>query len=427
MQASRPGVISFIGITSIILGAMGVIAGIAFGFMDIGMLMNAKASPAISTPLPVVPPALYATTGGTPERLPFYGLSYLQRQSFADGLQHVRPLSADQLLQLDELLAEQGKVVTGGGAVPPPDQFAAGVSKSGHRAIGDTPGLDYFVLGTGRLELASDRAVFFPTGGQPSIRSNAVMLWQLPSASTPLALQPDQIRSIVRSVDELNGAKIRSTQLKTLITLLQTPGEQLILPTSDGTDPAYELTSASTSPEGMLTINCLHGTVTSTLTCDATGGMVSTSSSSGATGATAISGSTADRSACIATLSLTLCQIPLAAFLLIIGIVTLRSSPRGRLLHRIYIALKLPVGIATAGVSFWMWTSLIRSGMATTGPGATSAGAAACGSAFAGALFGIVPAAAGCVWPIVLIFVLMSRNARTFYASGQSEPAYTYR
>jgi hypothetical protein len=418
-HSGRPGAITFIAVTSIVIASLGILASAGFAFMDFGILMASSA--AKSMPTPATPAAVSASsviTGGTTERLPFSGLAYSDRQTFEMGIQRVRVLSPEQLDQLDELLAQSGKTVNGDGPVLLPDQLAGSVTSSGHHAFGDTPGSDYFVLGNGRLELSSDRAVFFPTGGLPSIYSNAIVLPTPAYGVTPKSLQPYQIRSIVRTVNDLNGGKIKSAQAKTFVTTLQSPGEDLILPTTDGTDPAYEITSVSTDSDGTLTVACKHGAVSSIFSCDASG--VDTSPISVTDTATTSTGPIVDKTAGLTALSLTVAQIIPAIFLLITGILTLRYSPRGRLLHWIYVAMKLPLAIACAAVSFWMWSSAIHSAMPTSGPGAPTAQAAATGSAMVGVMLGIAPDLLGCIWPIVLIFMLMSKNVRLYYAAGVS-------
>jgi hypothetical protein len=423
MRPRRPGIISFIAVTSIVVGSISILASAGFAFMDFGLVMAAIAP----TPAPVSMTAASAVTGppmvithGTPERVPYSGLAYSDRQMFEIGLQQVRPLSAGQLEQLDEMLAENGKAIAGGTGAIPPGQVVATVTSSGHHPVGDTPGSDYFVMSTGRLELSNDRAVFFPTAGQPSIRSVAVQLPAPVFGWSPKSLQPYQIRSIVRAVNELNGAKIKSAQARTLAGTLQNPGQQLVVPTTDGSDPAYEVTAAVTDADGTLEVTTLHGTVSSTFMCDASGSIINQPVAPGVLNGRLTATPTANKTAGISAMSLSIAQLLPAIFLLVAGILTLRFSPRGRLLHWIYVAVKLPMGIATAAVSFWMWNSMLQSAMTmTTGPGAPPPpGAAAAGSAIASMMFGIVPATLGCLWPIVLMFLLSSRSTRLFYAGG---------
>ena len=422
LRSGRPGVINFIAITSIVIASLSIITGIGAGLMDFSfIMMSAVASSMPVPPAPVAASSAMVVTGGAPERLPFDGLAAADRQTYADGLQRVRTLTADQLEQLDEMLAEHGKTIAGSANAPSPDQLAATIANSGHMSFGDSTGSDYFVLSTGKLEISADRAVFFPTGGQPSIRSNAVQLPAPQFGYAPTSLQPDQIRSILRTINDLNGAKIKSTQSKTLITTLQSPGRQIIVPTTDGTDPANEITSAVTLPDGMLELTTTHGSTTSSLSCDASGSVVSQSSYSGSTGAM-VTPPTINKTAGIAAVSATLAQFLLAIYLLVIGIMTLRFSPRGRLLHWIYVILKLPLAIATAAATAWMWSTFMQSAVAVSatagGPAAAPPPGAAASAASAGAMFGIVPGVLGCIWPIVLIFVLLSKSVRMYYAAG---------
>jgi len=114
-----------------------------------------------------------------------------------------------------------------------------------------------FELGDGQLEISDDRAVFFPTHGQPALRSYAI---QLPTnAFGSSGLTPDQIRSILRTINELNGANIKNTQRTSLIQSLRSPGQQIVVPTTDGSDPAWEIDNVTTEPDGTLSVSCHHG------------------------------------------------------------------------------------------------------------------------------------------------------------------------
>ncbi len=418
--AARPGVITFVGVCSIVVAVISLLTSLGAAVTDLGLVMDAYNSASTRTPavvLPTVPMPVLVNTGGTPERIPTNGLGWADRQSFEDGLQRVRTLTVGQVSQLDELLAENGKKLAGNMPVLP-DQLATSVTGSGRHEMAGTYGSDYFVLPTGRLELAEDRAVFFPTNGEPSIRGIAINIPTPAFGDVPGSLQPDQIRSIVRTVNQLNGAKIKSAQMKVLITTLQTPAQQIIVPTTDGTDPAYEIISASTS-DGMLQISTRHGNTLSAFSVSADGTATHSSSSSISATAAASVPPVINPSAGIAAISLNLLQVLLAIFLLITGIMTLRASPRGRMLHYVYVYLKLPTALATAMVSYWMWASMIQTTLATPAPGAspTPPGAAAVGTAVTATLFGVAPAAVGCIWPIVLIFVLLRKDVQIFYAS----------
>ena len=387
---------------------MAILAGIGFGCMDAGLLLMSAATKTAAMMPTTAPVAGVVAPGGTPERLPANGLSATARRNVADGLSRVANLSAKQLDQLDELLAEEGTNIAPTATTFTPIQLAATVSRTGHLPFNGTSGSDYFVLGQGRLEISDDRAVFFPIDGSPSLRSNAI---DIPAAAvtTPTSLQPDQIRSVIRTINELNGAKVKSAQLPALIQTFQNPGQQIVVPTTDGSDPAWEITSVVTDSSGSLSINTTHGTMFSSISCDANGNLGQSSVSSANIGFANFNGPTIDPNAATATLVLTVLQLLLAIFLLIIGILTLRFNPRGRMLHWIYVALKIPLAVGTAVASAWMWSTFMRS--MPNPNNAAPQGAILTTSISMGAM----PAVIGAVYAIVLLFLLMSKSVRSYY------------
>jgi hypothetical protein len=346
----------------------------------------------------------------TPERLPANGLPAAARRNMADGLSRLTALSEKQLLQLDELLAEQGMNVVPTAATFTPAQLGTAVSKNGHLPFNGTTGSDYFVLGQGRLELSDDRAVFFPDDGQPALRSKAIDL--PPLAVSPHQLSPDQIRSVLRMIHDLNGSKIKSAQMQSLTQTFQNPGQQIVVPTTDGSDPAWEITTVSTDASGSLSVNTVHGSTYASISCDSAGNLGQSTVSPGVSSNVAFphgTGPTVDTTAATATLILTVLQLLLAIFLLISGILTLRYNPRGRMLHWIYVLLKIPLAAGTAVASMWMWNSLMAS--IPSPNNAASAGV----STTAAISMGAVPAIIGGAYAIVLVFLLLSSNVRTYY------------
>jgi hypothetical protein len=273
-------------------------------------------------------------------------------------------------------------------------------------AYAGTAGSDEFVFGDGRMEVSEDRAVFFPTDGEPPLRSKAIQLPVNPFGSSAMGLQPQQIRSIVRVINMLNGSNIKSAQVTALVQTFQSPGQQIILPTTDGSDPAWEIDTVTTDAAGTLNLGCHYGTIYTTIYCDANGTLGHGTHSN--LGGPRVMPKV-DVHAATAALLLTVGQFLLAIYLLIAGIFTLRLSPHGAKLHWIYVGLKLPMGIATAVTSAWMWSGFMSSMPATPGqtPAAQLAG---------GMMVGVGPVAIGCIYPIVLIFVLLSGSARRFYA-----------
>jgi hypothetical protein len=407
---ARPGMISAIGVTSLVVASISLLGG--FIMLMINMVFSSMAR-VMPSPVPSVP-AMIAP--GPAELLGPNGTAAADRALIVDGLGQVRPLRELQKQQFDELLAEEGKSIlplSGPGITP--EQVIANVTRSGHLS-GGGEATDYFVLGDGRLELTDDRAVFFPNNGQPSIRAKAI---DIPAGSGGV-LQPDQIRSAIRAIDRTNGANIKSAQARALVKTLEGPGQQLVAPTSDGSDPANEITAASTDPaDGSLTLTTHHGTTDSSITMDRFGAITSSSTTSATTTSYSMSvTSTAgtfrparpsfNRNASQWLSFLSVLQLTLAVYLLICGIFMLRhGSFVGRRMHWIYVGFKLPIAIATAAVAWWLWNGFFTQAASNPTSGTTAAMP----------FWFVLPPAIGMIYPVVLLFVLgMNKGVKAYFS-----------
>jgi hypothetical protein len=146
-----------------------------------------------------------------------------------------------------------------------------------------------------------------------------------------------------------------------------------------------------------------HGTTDSTVTLDASGSITSTSTASQAT-SIGFRGTlpSFDRHASQWMSFLSAIQLAVAVYLLICGIFMLRQdSSLGRRMHWIYIVVKLPVAIAACGVAWWLWHGFLIS-QSVSNPSS--------GSAPEKALWFVLPAAIGMIYPVVLLMVLLMNS-----------------
>jgi hypothetical protein len=186
-----------------------------------------------------------------------------------------------------------------------------------------------------------------------------------------------------------------------------------VVHTTDGSDPAWQIDSVRTGADGSLSVSCHHGSTFSSVNCQPNGTIGQSSISTSGMGPGAMP--RIDPLAGKTALALTGAQFLLAIFLLIAGILTLKNSPGGGKLHWIYLGLKIPIAIGSAAATVWMWSTLMRSITVTTGT-------AAAGRMMSSAMsMGIIPVAIGCLYPVALIFLLMSGSARRYYASRRAE------
>ncbi len=397
-RVGPPSLVGSMGVASIVVAAVCLLGGSICTFAVLGVCAAStmRAAVAASAASAAAKAQATATAPGPAEVVDRYGLAAADRQAVAEGLNRVRPLTPGQVLQLDELLATAGRQVIATGGTVDPAVVAAGVSASGQlnglgsadQAAGATP--NFYLLGNGRLELTDGRAVFFPSDGQPAVRAVAYAVPTPAEGATP-PLSDDALRSVLRTVARLNGSRPRSAQVAAVASFVEGSTQQVIVPTTDGSDPAAEVTAAATDENGTLTISTAHTGSSYDLSVTA-GGQLSAALtppvvpfsgptvSSGAMGAVLLTGGG---------------QAAVAIYLLIVGILTVRQTRHGRLLHGIYVLVK---GVAAAA-------ALVAIAQAAKG--------VVGGNAYWGMM---TPTLVGLVYPVVLVFVLGSRPVRDYYA-----------
>ena len=105
-------------------------------------------------------------------------------------------------------------------------------------------------------------------------------------------------------------------------------------------------------------------------------------------------------------------SIALAIYLLVIGIMVLRQSPRGRRLHFIYVFFKIPLAIAGPIAFLWMFSGFLAS--FAFSPGGSSP------ATFVYIIWGVVLVVLGAAYPVGLLFALNARTVRDYYNSVAS-------
>ena len=83
----------------------------------------------------------------------------------------------------------------------------------------------------------------------------------------------------------------------------------------------------------------------------------------------------------------------------------LRQSLRGRRLHLIYAAIKIPVAIAAGVAAAWVERDLVANG-------------AAFGAVGVGVFSGLVPALLAIAYPVALLLVLNLKDVREYFSLG---------
>jgi hypothetical protein len=407
--AGRPGLITAIAVISIVLASLGIIGNgmTALWTLVIATMAGAAGNMTVHVPQPA--PASVAVVTSSQELVGDHGMQLADRHIVLDGLRQVRPLTDQRQRLMDELLAEDGKeIVLLPGDSLTADRVAANVSDSGRllTSRGGDNGPDYFVVGTGKIEVADDHATFSAADGSEPVRVTADSLSDGSGDPSPSGLTERQIQSIFRRIKFL-GARMTPAQIQTLTQTLHNPVEQLVTPMPNGGDPAVEINSAMTMGDGSVTIMASSPGAFSTITLSPTGQVSSSMTTNTANFAAAANPfAKMNRTAPLLELTAVLANFLLAIFLLICGIMVMRQSPRGRKLHWIYVALKIPLEIFAGLAMGWFFSEF------TSGVGGGAASAQSLGFS----IMSIVSIVMGCVYPVALIFALSSRTVREYYS-----------
>lgn len=406
----RPGIISAIGIISIVVAAMGLLGGLITVFYSISLMTLAAMSSASAAFSPTTMPStsVVATQPSTVPSVRVYenGFDDDQRAMALEAMENVHPLSDVRHKQLDRLLAKCGKQMFPVGKLNLETAVKNGINDSGQSYSNHGNGPDYYVLAKGRVEVNDDRALYDPMDGGEKVR----VADDEPDDETNV-LSAAEIDSVVKRAQKLARQKLTPQQLATWTQELQNPNQTLINSTGKPARTAAQLITVTVQRDGSAVFQTRTGVVSMSQT-----GAVLFSSSTGAmfAGAGGAGPSFKINHGAIAMVIVdAVGGLLLAILLLIAGILVLKQSPRGRKLHLIYALVKIPIVIL--GVIGWTWiirdiVSAIQTSVGATAP---------MSSAKPMAGFTIAFAVVALIYPIALLIVMNTRSVKEYYASGQ--------
>ena len=204
---------------------------------------------------------------------------------------------------------------------------------------------DFFRTAAGRLEVHDDRSVFFPNDGSPPVRSTT------PSASAPKPLTSEQVQALVKQVGAApEGGRLNAAQVSGLTAALGFPNQRLAQASAGlSTEPR----AVTIHPGGGATVRFTGGE----LYLGPQGQILSESPATSRERASA-----ANPVALTVAIVAAGASVLLAIFLIVAGAFVFRDAPgrsRGRRLHRIWAAVKIPVALAAALGLWWMFASFL--------------------------------------------------------------------
>jgi len=407
-EAQRPGLITAIGVVSIIVGSLGLLFNGIGGLQAFAVMMMSNMSKQL-----VTQQAAASTAAKAPKPVDPLSMPKDERQIVLRGLAMHRAITPARRDQLDALLAKNGRQIFRlQGPNLTVDVVKQNVSDSGRLPDargGEGP--DFFVVGEGRIELADDHAKFVPGdaggGSAETVRVNAADTAE--QADWELGLTPAQVKAIVDTVEKQSGTTLPQAQKTKLAAILSNSTQGFFTPAATIPEVTSQVQSVSvfgtggttqltlTTNQGMLSLDAT-GNTTSSTTWAAGGGVAF-----GGPGGAPFNIDTTAAGFAIGSAVIGAC---LAVYLLVIGILVLRQHPRGGRLHKIYAWIKIPLAIV-AGIAWVMlWASLFSGG-----------GAAARSMTPAVITGAVVAVLVGCLYPVALLIALRTKSVREYYAA----------
>jgi len=172
-HAGRPGLVTAIGVMSVVVGSAGILGAALQGMMVVTWFVALVAF--ATSGIPVMPaPVIAANTATAPAGAT--GLSAIQRPAVSAALQSRQTMSTDQYMQLDNLLDTCGGNIFPGLSPSSDPTAAVGAAVVG---TGTTPATQptasagvFFTTRTGRIDVDDDGATFTPAGGSAAIHTS---------------------------------------------------------------------------------------------------------------------------------------------------------------------------------------------------------------------------------------------------------------
>ena len=411
---ARALVIAF-GVLSIVLGSTGILVNLLMGYCgwEDYQLVMASRKPRYVPPRLTRPP-VNQTLGPDALAAAAVAMPPAERDALIESMTKRKPLSASRRRQLDALLAVQGTKL--------------GAEKIVYRATRPHPDAgepegDYFKTARGEVAVYDDQAIFNPPAMGGSVRVFAPDDPSVASASGTPSTRPapgkystaigglsrEEIDAVVREIDSLAQASntrrfgLAPKQVAALEAELSAPGEVWVVPGNSGNaiESCYHDGSR-------VTIQFANSAV---LVMDAKGKVLSQGLP-----APPIPPFTISPRGIVAHIATSVLSAGLAVVLLVAGILTLRRSPASRWLHLLYAWLKFPV--AAAGALCFAYVMSRMSNDLAAGAGLAFDIRYRIGISWTEALTTAGRLAAlGCIYPLVLLAVLNTRAAKTYFRS----------
>jgi hypothetical protein len=466
--APRPGILTAVGVISIIVAGISLLGS---GFSALGGLglfqmaritttLSTSSSSAYNAPVqgvaakPVGPgstPGTVQPTGvQTPTAAPEptgRGMGRTDRETVQIALGTIEEMTDGQKRQLDAILARQGlDFFSHDGLATAPSNLTRTEVTAAVKTHGTIPSPDpneedpvYFNTALGHLELHDDRAIFrFTDPTVPAVRTSAAAEEAMapstppppptpapapaasddpfapppPASNDPFA-NPDTQPTTAPAVMP-TGTGLSQSQIAAVVQKAQAasgnkmnPAQLATLATSLAKPDQQYVTPATLWSPVSLAMMQPDGSVILKMN---TGYLIIDAQGvvSDQTASGGVPKIRMNPMPIALVIAESVASLALAVFLLVSGIVLLKESPRGRRLHQIFALTKIPLAVIAIAAFTWVMADL-GSNMRRL-PGAS-------GPSDGFVTFGTVLSAAGLIYPIVLLITMHTKTVREYYRS----------
>lgn len=377
----RPGIITAIGVISIVVASIGIMGSGLSGLYGFGLFMASQISnsmTAVSRSLSTANVSSLAVEDSE------NGLLEPDRSTVMQVVSQEMELGQAQQTHFDALLAQHGETIFQFAGQPVTAQdVRTRISDSGPLPAEEpgsaSPGT-YFVTGWGTVELYDDRAMFLPQEENES---------PITAVAGGGVVSDEVAEQVVRKIQA--SAKPSSAQVTAVKRWITTSAGPYDI---DPDDPAGSIIYAGMMPDGGLNVFFATG---QSMQWDRQGKVVQNQTSP----FTTTSGPLFQVSSAATSMVMleAVASLGAAIYLLVIGILTLRQSLRARRLHLVYAWIKIPLALGFAAAWAWAISSLIGGG-----------GSVSWVIVFTSAMAGLA-----CVYPVALLIALNRPSVREYY------------
>lgn len=419
VRSGRPGILTAVGVISIVVASFSILGSLYDGIQLLSINMMARFAPMMAPPPPAPPanvanpfPATNPTASSAKSLVVTQrGLESSARAVVTNALGEMRFLTGPRIEQLDGLLAEAGQDMFDTNKTPLTGEDITSqvlANATGLSADPSVAGPDTFRTEKGRFELYDDHAVFYP------LRGNTVRVSTLTTSTA--GLTSAQVEQIISQAQATSGNAMNPSQLAALRTLLSTPGQQYVsvitIPTAiRSAQPMGDGSVFITFPNGYAQIGA-QGQVTMSGTTSGAGTSTVTATGAfpfipGSGGKVRINGAAAALVGFSA-----IAGAGLAIYLLVIGIMVLRDSHRGRKFHLIFAWLKIPLTFLAALSMWWLTSDFYEQFLTQSGaPGVAVGPTMSITTAIWQGVVGVL----ALIYPISLLIVMQTKTVKDYY------------